>query len=157
MCAMCNISALIVNSIFFFSSQCISIIIIMHYKLNPSQVVLTELKIGSTYLLMTCPSPFLFLPSLFHRLHSRPSTSLCVWVTQTFGCPSRRARSVNRKSHRPLPRRLLPSSRSAFNQKPSARWNNLPLFTGFIKSLHTLKTVWSCLRVHPFTCGLSLN
>lgn len=103
-----------------------------------------------------------FFPSLFHRLHSQPSTSPCVWVTQTFGCPSRRARSVNRKSHPPLPRRFLPSSRSVFKNKQkqqktgisSVRWNTL-LFIECTKSLRTPKTVRLCLWAHLFTCGLT--
>lgn len=59
-----------------------------------------------------CTSLCYLLSSLFHRLHSQASTSPSVSVTPTFGCPSRRARSVNRKSHPPLLIKFLPSSRS---------------------------------------------
>lgn len=55
-----------------------------------------------------------FLTSLY-RPHSLLSTKPFVWVTQTFGCPSCKAHSVNRKSHQPLPRRWVASSRSGFS------------------------------------------
>lgn len=68
------------------------------------------------------------------RQHSQPSTSPCVWATRTFGCPSRRARSVNRKSHHLLPRRFLPSNRSG---KRQALFKCQTEHLIILKSLHT--------------------
>lgn len=96
--------------------------------------------------MLTWDFSFKHLHILPARRHSQPSTSPCVWATRTFGCPSRRARSVNRKSHHLLPRRFLPSNRSG---KRQAFWKCQIEHPIILKRLHTPKKVRLWLKCTP--------